>query len=106
MGVMRMLKAEPAKKKRVYVLIGNEPFESCMARIQRVIDWGGEPHVQPVMKLNALEREPWVRFDWTAQRLRDVARWANGWVWKRAAFAEYDRARKSRNVQPMGELFA
>ncbi len=91
--VMHMLRDEPAKRKRVYVLIGNEPFEACMARIQRVIDWGGEPHVQPVMKLNALERTPWVRFDWTAQRLRDVARWANAWVWKRTRFAEYDRAR-------------
>lgn len=98
--VMRMLRAEPAKRKRVYVLIGNEPFESCMARIQRVIDWGGEPHVQPLMKLNALTREPWVRFDWTAQKLRDVARWANGWVWKRAPFSEYDRARSNARRAP------
>lgn len=90
--VMHMLRDEPRKRKRVYVLIGNEPFDACMARIQRVIDWGGEPHVQPVVKLNALTRDPWVRFDWTAQRLRDVARWANAWVWKRAPFSEYDRA--------------
>lgn len=90
--VMRMLRAEPAKRKRVYVLIGNEPFDECMARVQAVIDHGCEPHVQPLMKLNALQREPWVRFDWSAQKLRDVARWANGWVWKRAPFAEYDRS--------------
>jgi hypothetical protein len=89
--VMRMLRNEPAKRKRVYVLIGNEPFEACMGRIRRVIEWGGEPHVQPLMKLNALDKEPWVRFDWTARKLRDVARWANGWVWKKATFAEYDR---------------
>lgn len=92
--VMRMLRGEPAKRKRVYVLIGNEPFDACMGRIRRVIDWGGEPHVQPLMKLNALDKDPWVRFDWTAQKLRDVARWANGWVWKRAPFAEYDRSMK------------
>lgn len=91
--VMRMLSSEPAKRKRVYVLIGNEPFAECMARIQEVIDHGCEPHVQPLMKLNALVREPHVRHDWTAQKLRDVARWANGWVWKKAPFAEYDRAR-------------
>ena len=90
--VMSILADEPVKRKRVYVLIGNEPFDECMARIERVIAWGGEPHVQPVMKLNALERRPWVRFDWTEQRLRDVARWANAWVWKRAKFSEYDRA--------------
>jgi hypothetical protein len=97
-AVMRMLADEPQKRKRVYVLIGNEPFAECMARIQSVIDAGCEPHVQPMMKLNALTRDPWVRFDWTAQRLRDVARWANGWVWKRAPFAEYDRHRKTRET--------
>jgi hypothetical protein len=93
--VMRMLAGEPQKRKRVYVLIGNEPFAECMVRIQEVIDHGCEPHVQPLMKLAALDREPWVRFDWTDQKLRDVARWANGWVWKRAPFAEYDRHRNT-----------
>jgi hypothetical protein len=93
--VMRMHEAEPQKRKRVYVLIGNEPFDDCMARIQEVLDHGCEPHVQPLMKLAALEKSPWVRFDWTEQKLLDVARWANGWVWRRAPFAEYDRSRKS-----------
>lgn len=106
--VMSILVDEPAKRKRVYVLIGNEPFEQCMARIQRVIAWGGEPHVQPYMKLNALERRPHVRFDWTEQKLRDVARWANGWVWKKAPFAEYDRSRNHSRTPMHGDapLFA
>lgn len=95
LAVMRMLADEPQKRKRVYVLIGNEPFAECMQRIQEVLDFGCEPHVQPYIKLVAREREPHVRFDWTAQKLKDVARWANGWVWKRAAFADYDRYRKS-----------
>lgn len=99
--VMRMLRAEPAKRKRVYVLIGNEPFDACMGRIRRVIDWGGEPHVQPLMKLNALDKAPWVRYDWTAPKLRDVARWANGWVWKRAPFAEYDRSLNKSRAAPV-----
>lgn len=90
--VMRMLEDEPTRRKRVYVLIGNEPQSECMNRIKEVIDAGCEPHVQPVMKLNALAKEPWVRYDWTAQKLRDVARWANGFVWKRAPFEEYDRS--------------
>ncbi|VTU28847.1 hypothetical protein H6CHR_03074 [Variovorax sp. PBL-H6] len=89
--VMHMLKGEPAKKKRVYVLIGNEPFEACMERIHEVIAWGGEPHVQPYIKLNALEKRPHVRFDWTERKLKDVARWANGHVWRKAPFSEYDR---------------
>jgi len=94
--VMRMLADEPQKRKRVYVLIGNEPFADCMRRIQETIDMGCEPHCQPLMKLNALDKKPWVRFDWTEQKLRDVARWANGWVWKRAPFSDYDRSRKNK----------
>lgn len=93
--VMRILEDEPAKRKRVYVLIGNEPFDDCMGRIRQVIQWGGEPHVQPYMKLNALEKRPHVRFDWTEQKLRDVARWANGFVWREVPFGEYDRSRKN-----------
>lgn len=93
--VMRMLAGEPAKRKRVYVLIGNEPFADCMQRIEETIAAGCEPHVQPYMKLNALERTPHPRHDWTVQRLRDVARWANGFVWRSAPFAEYDRHRRN-----------
>jgi hypothetical protein len=95
LAVMRMLADEPQKRKRVYVLIGNEPFADCMARIQEVIDHGCEPHVQPFIKLNSLSRTPHARHDWNEQLLRDVARWANGWVWKKAPFNEYNRSRKS-----------
>jgi hypothetical protein len=98
--VMRMLSDEPQGRKRVYVLIGNEPFDDCMQRIQEVIDNGCEPHCQPLMKLNALDKKPWVRFDWTDQLLRDVARWANGWVWKKASFADYSPTLKTRHVDP------
>ena len=94
-AVMRMLKDEPQKRKRVYVLIGNEPYAECMERIKEVIAAGCEPHCQPYMKLNALEKIPHARYDWTVQRLQDVARWANGWVWKKAPFEEYDRHRKN-----------
>lgn len=85
--------------KRVYVLIGNEPFEACMERIVKVIELGGEPHVQPLMKLNAATREPWVRFDWTRRRLKDVARWANRRLWKYVEFADYSTAiRTARRI--------
>lgn len=99
LAVMRMLADEPQKRKRVYVLIGNEPFAECMQRIQEVLEHGCEPHVQPLMKLNCLTKETWARFDWTDRKLRDVARWANGWVWKRAPFAEYDRSMRSSSRQ-------
>jgi hypothetical protein len=94
--VMKMLKDEPGKKKRVYVLIGNESFEECMQRIHEAIAAGCEPHVQPVIRLSSEERKPWVQFDWTEQKLRDVARWANGFVWRSTPFSEYDRSRKKK----------
>jgi hypothetical protein len=100
-AVMRMLAGEPQKRKRVYVLIGNEPFAECMQRIAEVIEGGCEPHVQPYMKLNALERVPKVRFDWTEDKLRQVARWANSWSWKKAAFAEWDPKRNNSRLAPI-----
>jgi hypothetical protein len=93
--VLDMLKDVSPKKKRVYVLIGNEPFEDCMQRIQFVLDNRAEPHVQPLMKLNALTKDHWVRFDWTEQLLVDVARWANRRIWRYAKFDEYRGSVKS-----------
>ena len=94
----KILKDVPPNLKRVYVLIGNEPFEACMTRIKEVIGWGAEPHVQPVMKLNASVKRPWVKkdLDWSAQLLVDVARWIDGFVWRKHSFAEYKRAMKKR----------
>lgn len=115
--VMRMLADEPQKRKRVYVLIGNEPFDDCMRRIKEVIDHRCEPYCQPLVKLNELrcsprpphKPKPWVRFDWTEDRLRDVARWANRRYWKYAPdFAEYnnhwkrDRAARERYDSTQG----
>jgi hypothetical protein len=97
--VMQMLKDEQPKRKRVYTLIGNEPFDVCMGRIREVIEWGGEPHVQPFVKLNALEREPHARFDWTVPLLKDVARWANRRIWRYAPFSEYRGAIKSSSEE-------
>ncbi len=93
--VMQMLKGEPQRRKRVYVLIGNEPFAECMQRIEETIANGCEPHVQPFIKLTEVERRPAVRYDWTEQLLRDVARWANGFVWRKAPFKDYDRHRRT-----------
>jgi len=79
-----------SRKIQVYVLIGNEPEAECMARINEVIAWGGEPYAQPIMKLNAATREPWVRFGWNARRLRQVQRWTNAHLWRKAPFSEYN----------------
>jgi hypothetical protein len=80
---------------QVYVLIGNEPIAECMRRILQVIEWGGEPYVQPVMKLNALTKEPWVRHNWTAHGLKKVQRWANRHLWRKTRFEDYDASIKT-----------
>ena len=94
--VMKMLGHVRSKLKRVYVLIGNEPVASCLDRLNRVIAWGGEPHAQPFIKLNALEKRPHVRHDWTPQLLTDMARWANQRRWKYVEFSGYRRSFKTR----------
>lgn len=87
--VFLILENEPSYKKRVYVLIGNEPKEQCLARICRVIEWGGEPHAQPMTALNTLERRPMIRYDWTEQELLNMARWTNRWIWRHVPYSEY-----------------
>lgn len=86
---MKILEREPQYKKRVYVLIGNEPKEACFERVQKVIELGGEPHVQPMIALNALEKKPMVRYDWTEQELKNMARWANRWIWRKISYSDY-----------------
>lgn len=88
-NMVRILQNEKSWNKRVFVLIGNEPFETCYYRVKRVIDWGCEPHVQPMMALNTLEKKPMIRFDWTEKKLRHLARWANRWIWRTVAFEDY-----------------
>lgn len=97
--VFKMLKDEPARRKRVYVLIGNEPFAECMERVYETIAAGCEPHCQPWLDLTATTREPRARFDWTVQKLKDVARWANGFLWRKIRFDEYDRTASKRNFE-------
>lgn len=85
----QILKNEPSSKKRVYVLIGNEPFEQCFYRITKVIEWGCEPHVQPMIALNTLEKKPQIKFDWNARKLQNLSRWANRWLWRTIKFEDY-----------------
>lgn len=105
-SVMQMLAGEAPRRKQVYTLIGNEPRAACLDRIREVIAWGGEPYAQPYMKLNALDRKPHVRFDWTASELRRVQRWVNGRFWKYTDLDSYDSSIKSSDRQPAGGLFA
>jgi pyruvate-formate lyase-activating enzyme len=89
--MMRVLKAEPARRKRVYVLVGNEPFEQCYERAEQVIAWGGEPHCQFVLPLNWLgdpaTLEP--KYRWTYRAGRDFCRYYNTRGWRAYRLNEY-----------------
>ena len=97
-----------SRRIQVYTMIGHEPFAQCMERIERVIALGGEPYVQPVMKLNARVKKPWVRHDWTPKLLGQVQRWANRHNWRKVPFAEYNSSIKTHSRaqrQPHSDLF-
>lgn len=102
--MMALLKANGVKprKMQVYCLIGNEPMAECLQRLHEIVEWGGEPYVQRQMKLNALERVPWVKHDWTLQKLAHVARYANRRLWRYIRFEDYDPNAKTsrRRVSP------
>lgn len=90
-SMMRLLNAESARKKQVYVLVGNEPIEVCLERAQRVIAWGGEPHCQYVLPLNWLGDPNAIkpRHDWTYQLGRDFCRYFNRHLWRSLPLADY-----------------
>jgi hypothetical protein len=89
MALLRSKGVTP-RKMQVYCMIGGEPVDACLQRIQEIIEWGGEPYCQRKMKLNALEKKPWVQFDWTAETLAHVARWVNRRIWRYAPLSAYD----------------
>lgn len=81
--MMQILKDESATRKQVYVLIGNEPMSACYERAQKVIEWGGEPYIQPLLPLNALDRDDIkVAYDWSWQQLKDFQRYYNRHLWR------------------------
>ena len=88
--MLEILKDESPRKKRVYVLIGNEPFEHCLQRANEVIQWGGEPYCQPLLPKTALDRRDFeLRHDWTPDRLVHFARYFNRFYWKSTPMNEY-----------------
>lgn len=88
--MMQIIKGESAKRKQVYVLIGNEPISACYERAQKVIEWGGEPYVQPLLPLNALDRDHLkIAYDWTWAQLKDFQRYYNRHLWRYVKLHEY-----------------
>jgi hypothetical protein len=106
--VMRMLRRAGVRPRRiqVYTLVGNEPFASCKQRVDEVVAWGGEPYAQPYIKLNALEKRPHVRFDWTEGKLKRFQRWCNYSRRSGVTWEEYNASVKtSRRDDSMLDLF-
>jgi hypothetical protein len=89
--MMDVLSAESARRKRVYVLVGNEPFAECHHRAQQVIAWGGEPHCQFVLPLNWLGDPAALnpRHGWTYQQGRDFCRYYNTRGWRTYPLRDY-----------------
>lgn len=89
--VSMILRDVPARRKQVYVLVGNEPVASCLERALKVIGWGGEPYCQYVKPLNwlgdAATLKP--RFDWTTEKGRDFCRFFNRHLWRSFQIEEY-----------------
>jgi hypothetical protein len=88
-NMLDILRSVPARKKQVYVLVGNEPITECYTRCQQVIAWGGEPYCQAFIPLNALTKTPKVQHDWTAQKLGDFCRFYNRHLWRKLRLQEY-----------------
>jgi len=93
--VFKMLKDISPRRKQVYTMIGHEPYDLCMERIRKVIEAGAEPYAQAMIQLNSLTKEPKVRYDWTAQKLRHVQRWVNRHLWRKIKFEDYDANAKA-----------
>lgn len=97
--MMQILKGESVKRKQVYVLIGNEPIAACYERTRKVIEWGGEPYVQPLLPLNALDRDHLkVAYNWTWQQLKDFQRYYNRHLWRYVPLNEYSNRKFQKSV--------
>lgn len=108
--MLAILHEVSASRKRVYVLIGNEPIEACRERAELVIEKGGEPFCQPYLPLNFLH-DPRdknttlpTRYDWTSQRLRDFARFYNRWIWRSVRLSDYKP--RQNEPEPFRDLHA
>lgn len=107
--MMMILKEEKASRKKVYVLVGNEPFEQCYERAMKVIEWGGEPHCQFVLPLNLLDDPATstarvkLRYDWRSyQQGKDFCRYFNRWGWR--GYPLWDYKPRKHEPRPFASL--
>ena len=89
----------------VYVLAGGkEPFEEAKWRADRVIEWGGDPRIQPYKPLTWLKPRstPFISKGWTREQVVNLPRYYYGYHWRRMTFEEFieRRGQPGREAAP------
>ncbi len=92
----------------VYVLAGGaETFDQALYRAQKVVEWGGEPRIQPYKPNNWLKprSEPYVQPDkgWSRERVVNLPRYFYGYHWRHRSFDEFMAQGRPRRAKPIAE---
>ena len=87
----------PARKIRVYVLVGfDDTFEDALYRCQTLKAQGILPNVQRYQPLDTLRKNSFIGGNWTKQQLADFCRYWNRGNWLgHIPFEEYSRSKSS-----------
>jgi len=90
-----LLRAQGVRPEKIwcYVLIGfNDTPGESLSRARRVIEWGGEPRIQPFRPLTWLHPDqPFVNraLGWTAEIITSMPRYFYGYYWRRMDFWQF-----------------
>ena len=84
----------PRNKIWVYVLAGRaETFDDAYYRAKKVIEWGGEPRIQPYKPNTWLNPRstPYLQPDkgWTRETVINLPRYFYGYYWRKMSFEEF-----------------
>jgi hypothetical protein len=86
---------------RIYECINESARNAATGRLSPMC----EPYVQWEMKLVALEKKPWVRFDWTAAELYRVQKWINSFAYRTVPLKEFKPNMKRERYDAEQGLF-
>lgn len=90
-----------SRKIWVYVLAGGkEPFEKAKWRADKVIEWGGEPRIQPYKPLTWMKKrsEPFVSKGWTREQVVNLPRYYYGYSYRTMSFEDFCERTKARSA--------
>lgn len=100
---VKIIQSISKKKIRAYTMIGHEPIDQCRYRCEKVISLGCEPVPQAFIALNAKEKTPEIKHDWTPQKLSDFQRFFyQPALWRKLKLEEYaPRVDKIATFKPL-----